>query len=292
MTDENPDGHGNGKSQECADCKTDRFPVSKTGLRRRREEAGYAPIRLRYWDRGVNDGPDDGGIDLSSIVVELPLSELARLLPQRFAVRLYNYVRKLLEIPEGPCFPYPLTDLLRNRGLLSALRAKLAHIKNLSELIADPPAILIEERQKLFFYRGVPVMLRPVSFSYLLLLAQPPREFVMREEIYSRLWPGELDYEGTNKPYEGQVSDHKPKLIAEIKKGVSGRMEIREGEMEGLIATRPKTGYMLNCDRGNVLILRKRDYSVASFLFLLALDQFFPDWPDWLLDVPDVLCLC
>jgi len=288
LTDENPDGHGNGKSQECADCKTDRFPVSKTGLRRRREEAGYAPIRLRYWDRGVNDGPDDGGIDLSSIVVELPLSELARLLPQRFAVRLYNYVRKLLEIPEGPCFPYPLTDLLRNRGLLSALRAKLAHIKNLSELIADPPAILIEERQKLFFYRGVPVMLRPVSFSYLLLLAQPPREFVMREEIYSRLWPGEMDFEGSNKPYERQITDHKRKLIAEIRKGIADRLEIGAGEMETLIATRHKMGYMLNFARENVLILRKKDFGVIAFLILLEMDRFFSDL---LLDTQELLFL-
>ena len=288
MTDENPDGHGKKKSPECAECKTDRFPVSKTGLRRRREEAGYAPIRLRYWDRGVNDGPDDGSIDLSSIVVELPLSELARLLPQRFAVRLYNYVRKLLEIPEGPCFPYPLADVVRNRSLLSALRAKLAHIKNLSELIADPPAILIEERQKLFFYRGVPVMLRPVSFSYLLLLAQTPREFVMREEIYNHLWPGEMDYEGTNKPYEGQISDHKRKLIAEIRRGIADRLEIGVGEMETLIATRHKMGYMLNFARENVLILRKRDFGVIAFLLLLELDRFFSDL---LLDTPELLFL-
>ena len=60
-------------------------------------------------------------------------------------------------------------------------------------------------------------MLRPVSFSYLLLLAQTPREFVMREEIYSRLWPGEMDFEGTNKPYKKQISDHERKLIAQIR---------------------------------------------------------------------------
>ena len=159
---------------------------------------------MRYWDRGVNDGLYDGDVDLSGIVVELPLSELARLLPQRLAVRLYNLVRKLFEIPEGPCFPCSLADLLCNRSLLSMLRAKLAHVNNLLELIADPPAILIDERQKLFFYRGIPVMLRPVSFSYLFLLAQTPREFVMREAIYNHLWPGEMDFEGTNKPYEGR----------------------------------------------------------------------------------------
>jgi hypothetical protein len=292
LTVDHPGGHGKGKSPEGADRRTDHAPVPPPGLRRRQVEAGPTPILLRYWDRTGVDGPFGGYDQLSSIVLELPLSELARLLPQRFAVRLYNLVRKLFSMSEGPRFPCSLAKLMRNQSLLAELRSRLSCITHLSELIADPPAIVIDERQKLFFYRGLPVPLRPVSFSYMLLLAQSPKEVVPREEIYSRLWPGELDYEGTNKPYEGQVSDHKRKLIAEIKKGVSGRMEIREGEMEALIATRPKTGYMLNFDRGNVLILRKRDYPMASFLFLLALDRFLSDWPDWPLDIPEVLYLC
>ncbi|MCK9364154.1 MAG: hypothetical protein M0P74_11240 [Syntrophales bacterium] len=292
MTVDHPGGHGKRKSPEGADRRTDHSPASHPGSRRRQVEAGPAPILLRYWDRTGVDGPFGGYDQLSSFVLELPLSELARLLPQRFAVRLYNLVRKLFLMPEGPRFPCTLAELLRNGSLLAELRHRLTSVNHLSELIADPPAIVIDERQKLFFYRGLPVPLRPVSFSYMLLLAQSPKEVVPREEIYSRLWPGELDYEGTNKPYEGQVSDHKRKLVAEIKKGIAGRMEIREGEMKGLIATRPKTGYMLNCDRENVLILRKRDYPVASFLFLLALDRFLSDWPAWLLDMPELLCLC
>ena len=287
MTEGHSGGSGEGKSPEQAG-RTDHLPVSKTGSRRRREETGRAPIRLRYWGHSINDITDDEGIDLSSIVLELPLSELASLLPQRLVVQLYNLVRKFFQIPKGPCFPCPLADLLRNRGLLSALRARLAHIRNLAELIADPPAILIDERQKLFFYRGVPVMLRPVSFSYLHLLAQTPREFVMREEIYSRLWPGEMDFEGTNKPYERQISDHKRKLIAEIKRGIAGTVEIGAGEMETLIATRHKMGYMLNFARENVLILRKGDFLIIAFLILLDLNQFFSDW---LFDVPEVLFL-
>lgn len=253
-------------------------------------EAGPAPILLRYWDRTGDDGLFGGYDQLSSIVLELPLSELARLLPQRFAVRLYNLVRKLFSMPDGPRFPCTLAELLRNGSLLAELRRRLTCVTHLSELIADPPAIVLDERQKLFFYRGVPIPLRPVSFSYMLLLAQCPKEVVPREEIYSRLWPGELDYEGTNKPYEGQVSDHKRKLIAEIKKGIAGRMEVREGELAALIATRSKTGYMLNCGRENILILHKKDYPMASFLLLLALDRFLSDWSDWLLDMSEVLC--
>ena len=292
MTVDHPGGYGKGKSPEGADRRTDHTPVSHPGSRRRQVEAGPAPILLRYWDRTGDDGPFGGYDQLSSIVLELPLSELARLLPQRFAVRLYNLVRKLFSMPDGPRFPCTLAELLRNRSLLTELRSRLTCVTHLSELIADPPAIVIDERQKLFFYRGVPVPLRPVSFSYMHLLAQCPKEVVPREEIYSRLWPGELDYEGTNKPYEGQVSDHKRKLIAEIKKGIAGRLEIGEGEIADLIATRSKTGYMLNCGRENILILRKKDYHVASILLLLALDRFLSDWSDWLLDMSEVLCLC
>ena len=162
-------------------------------------------------------------------------------------------------------------------------------MNHLSELIADPPAILIDERQKLFFYRGIPVLLRPASFSYMLLLAQTPGELVMREIIYRCLWPGEINFEGTNKPYERQITDQKRKLLDDIRKGIAGRVEIQKGEMESLIATRHKMGYMLNCDRGNVLILSKGDLPVIALLFLLELDQFFSDW---FFDVPEVLFLC
>lgn len=290
--DDNPDGHGKGKSPESADYRTDRSPVSHAGLRRRREEAGQAPIRLRYWGRNGDDGPFAEYADLSSIVLELPLSELAQLLPQRFAVKLYNLVQKLFDIPEGPCFPCSLTDLVRNRSLLTKLQSKLAHVSHLSEVIADPPAILIDERQKLFFYRGVPVLLRPVSFSYMLLLAQTPRELVMREIIYRCLWPGEINFEGTNKPYERQITDQKRKLLEDIRKGIAGRVEIQEGEMESLIATRHKMGYMLNFDRANVLVLSKGDLPVLSSLLLLVLDRYVSDWSDWILDLQEVLCLC
>jgi len=246
---------------------------------------------LKYWGRNADDGPFAEYADLSSIVLELPLSELAQLLPQRFAVKLYNLVQKLFDIPEGPCFPCSLADLVRDQSLLKSLRSKLAHVNHLSELIADPPAILIDERQKLFFYRGVPVPLRPVSFSYMLLLAQTPGELVMREIIYRRLWPGEINYEGTNKPYERQITDQKRKLLDDIRKGIAGRVEIEEGEMESLIATRHKMGYMLNFDRENVLILSKGDLPVIALLLFLDLDRFFFDWPDWIIDVSEVLCL-
>jgi len=104
-------------------------------------------------------------------------------------------------------------------------------------------------------YRGISIPLRPASFSYLLFLARPPKDVVMREEIYSHFWPGEVNYSGTNKPYERQISDHKRKLIAQIKKGVAGKIEIKTDELATLIFTQPKIGYMLNIGKESVLIL-------------------------------------
>jgi hypothetical protein len=289
LTVDHPGGHGKEKSPEGADRRTDHSPASHLGSRRRQVEAGPAPILLRYWDRTGVDGPFGGYDRLSSIVLELPLSELARLLPQRFALRLYNLVRKLFDIPDSPRFPCSLAKLMRNQSLLAELRSRLTCVTHLSELIVDPPAIVIDERQKLSFYRGVPIPLRPVSFSYMLLLAHSPRELVTREVIYGCLWPGEINFEGTNKPYERQITDQKRKLLDDIRRGIAGRVEIQEGEMESLIATRHKMGYMLNLDRKEVLVLSKGDLLVVALL--LFLDRFVFDWPDWILDVTVVLCL-
>jgi helicase len=143
-------------------------------------------------------------------------------------------------------FPRHLADILQNKNLLFALRTRLADIKDLRELIADPPVIFMDEGQQLFFYRGVPIKLQPASFQYLLILAEKPKQIAARDEIYRRLWPGPMKYDGSNKPYERQISDHKRRFIAQIRKGIKGRIDIAQGELETLIFTRPKVGYMLN----------------------------------------------
>lgn len=86
-----------------------------------------------------------------------------------------------------------------------------------------------------------------------------------------------------------QITGHKRKLIAEIRKGIAGRVSIGAGEMEALIATRHKVGYMLNFARENVLILGKKDLLVLIFLTVMELDRFFSEL---FLDAPEVLCLC
>lgn len=99
------------------------------------------------------------------------------------------------------------------------------------------------------------IALRPAYFGYLLLLAKRPKEIITRQELYERLWQGEMSYDGNNKPYERQISDHKRKLITQIRKGIAGKIAVETGELETLIFTRPKVGYMLNIAKECVLIL-------------------------------------
>jgi DNA-binding winged helix-turn-helix (wHTH) protein len=91
-----------------------------------------------------------------------------------------------------------------------------------------------------------------------LLLAKRPKEIVTRQELYDRLWPGEMSYDGNNKPYERQISDHKSKLIAQIRKGITGKVAVEKDELKTLIFTRPKVGYMLNVGKENVVVLTQR----------------------------------
>jgi hypothetical protein len=64
-----------------------------------------------------------------------------------------------------------------------------------------------------------------------------------------------MSYDGNNKPYERQISDHKRKLIAQIKKGIAGKIAVEPDELGTLIFTRPKVGYMPKVGTENVLLL-------------------------------------
>lgn len=76
--------------------------------------------------------------------------------------------------------------------------------------------------------------------------------------------------------------------LSSPRSGVAGKPEINAWEVENLISTRHKRGYMLNCAKENVLILTK-DLLLIVLSFFLDVDQF---WPDFLTDVPDLFFLC
>ncbi len=103
---------GTGKQKNSAEG----LAVPETGSRHPRRETEEAPIRLRYWDRGLGEVAAERDVDLSGIVLEMPLSELARQLPQGFAVELYQVVKRFFQGPDGPGFPCPLVELRKNRG--------------------------------------------------------------------------------------------------------------------------------------------------------------------------------
>lgn len=155
----------------------------------------------------------------------------------------------------GDCpFPRLRTDILHDETVLSVLRTRLADAKDLRELITDPPAIFMMSGRNSFSTGAFPSHCA-AYFGYLLLLAKRPKEIITRQELYDRLWPGERSYDGNNKPYERQISDHKRKLIAQIRKGITGKIAVETGELETLIFTKPKVGYMLNIGKDDVLIL-------------------------------------
>ena len=222
------------------------------------------------------------------MIDRLPLPDMLHRLPQPLVDRLHLLLHRPSALPPETGFPYILEEILSNEHLLSALQDQLANAKNLADLIMNPPAILLDEYQQLFFYRGIPVKLRPISFSYLFFLARTPEKYVRRETIYDHLWPGEANYQGSDKPYERQISDHKRKLINEIKKGTAGQTEIPTAEIESLITTRLKVGYMLNVAKENVLTL-KRGLLVIAFAVIL---KWSDSLSDFIQDVPEMFFMC
>jgi len=156
--------------------------------------------------------------------------------------------------PEGNK-THSLYEIVHDGNDPSALRGRLAGTDDLRQLIPAPPTILLDKQQQLFFYRGIQIKLQPACFQCILILANSPKNIVAREEIYRCLWPGDANYSGTNKPYESQISDHKRRGIAQIKKGLEGKITMAPGELESLIITRPKVGYMLNVGKEDVVIL-------------------------------------
>jgi len=153
-------------------------------------------------------------------------------------------------------FPRYLACILQNKDILFALRTRLADTKYLRELIADPPVLLLDVRQMLVFYRGIQVILPLMSFRLLELLAKNPKMVVTRDEIYECLWPQSEGNNDMSRPYEQQITDHKRKLLAGIRKGIKGVAGIDSAELENLIVTRHRMGYMLNLDREEVLIFK------------------------------------
>jgi DNA-binding response OmpR family regulator len=202
------------------------------------------------------------GYDTPEAIAEVPLQELEKFLPKNLSARLRRYC----ENPEGPKESAPREAPPIMTGRAEALsepapgddRQSLplsdpAPTENLDELLAEQPIILLDESQHLFFYRGVPVVLPPAEFKLIALLAKRPGEVVSRKEIYARLWP-ESDSFG---PYEHQISDHKIRILRQIKKALVGKTGVDPTSIKGLIKTVRKVGYKLDLKREDIRILQR-----------------------------------
>jgi hypothetical protein len=252
--------------------------VSETAPRRPRSETEAVPVRLRFREDGPGKVTDHHDPDGSGVVVELPLSAVTRFLSKRLALELCHFIRNCQACLERSPFPCPLAEVRQNSGLLAALRVRLPFIDNLASLITDPPAILLDERQRLCFFKGFPIALCSSSFRSLLLRALSPGQFVTRTAIYNHFWQGAMDDE--ERPYERQISDHKYRLTAEIKRGMAARQPLGPCEIEGMFSTQYKQGYRLNLVQEDILVFTRKDLLVFAFLFLLR--KWFDGCTGWL----------
>jgi len=121
--------------------------------------------------------------------------------------------------------------------------------------VIPPPEILLDEKQNLFFYHGFPVRLPPTTFKLMALLAKRPGQVVTRDEIYVHLWPEYASADGSDHPYDRQISDHKRKITTQIKKAFKGKDGADPGKAAELIKTWRKVGYLLLAPREQVWFL-------------------------------------
>jgi hypothetical protein len=231
------------------------YGVSKEGL-------PLSQIRLRGLGRTYITQLVREGYDKPGTILEIPVEELERTLPKRLARRLHKYCQihygpKEQESQEtAPAKDTwqvkPFSEITSNDGLLGQFRSRLAMAKDLSELVTDPPVILLDEKQNLFFYRGHPVQLAPTTFKLMTLLAKRPGEVLTKDEIYSCLWPDFSNPGNSSNPYDRQISDHKRKITTQLKKATMGKIEVTHEEIKNLIKTIRRVGYRLNLEQADV----------------------------------------
>lgn len=251
-------------------------------------------IRIRGLGRTYVNRLLEQGYDTPEAIADLPLTELEKNLPKHLAERLYRHfhrqyekkeetiekeqppappkireaqpvihvapVKSRTEAPAPPpvqndTFSRPLAEILRNDKLLSTLRTRLMGTINLQGLITHPPAMLIDERQMLLFYRGVQIVLPIMSYRMMFLLAKKPKVVFTRNEIYDHLWPERKGKEDLDRPYEQQITDHKWKILDGIKKGIKRHKDINPSEVKDLILIRPRVGYMLYLNQEDIVLI-------------------------------------
>ena len=223
-------------------------------------------IRLRGLGRTYIAQLVREGYDKPESIGDLPPGELERILPKRLAQRLHKYCQihygPKEQKPQEPTQPKetwqvrPFSVIISDNGLLGQFRSCLALAENLSDLVTNPPTVLIDEKQNLFFCRRYPVQLAPTTFKLMALLTRRPGEVVTKEEIYAHLWPEFSGAGASSNPYDRQISDHKRRIAVQMKKVIKNKGSNEADHVRDLITTRRKVGYLLNLKRNEVFVLR------------------------------------
>ena len=67
------------------------------------------------------------------------------------------------------------SEINSNNDLPGLFRSRLALAENLSDLVTNPPVILLDEKQNLISYREYPVQLAPTTFKLMAILGTKGR---------------------------------------------------------------------------------------------------------------------
>lgn len=114
---------------------------------------------------------------------------------------------------------------------------------------------MIDLRRKEVSYRGLLLDLPPRAFQLLVLLASRPSRLVTKDEIYDHLWPESEGRTADERSYERQIADHKRKLMTRLRALARSAPNLSQQEVEELILTKPRRGYLLNLGAHEVTIL-------------------------------------
>ena len=147
-----------------------------------------------------------------------------------------------------------LTRIQADPKLLAEFRKRLAGMETLHELIPAPPELVIDSRRRRCFYRGVAVSLTGKAFDMLALLAGSPGKLITRAEIYDQIWADDNYADEAARPYDRQITDHKYRIIAGIKKAAASA-DNSSRDLHKLILSRFGSGYILNLPPEEVCLL-------------------------------------
>jgi len=202
-------------------------------------------IRLRGLGRTYIARMIREGYDSPEAISELSVEVLQKHLPERLARQLYFHFH-----PEQKEIPYEQQH--HQQESVHATEPQSAYPKP----SADLPILAIDPGQQALSYRGIHADLSLYPFRLLAALARTPGKVVTKRDLYEAVY-GSADGETEDdRPYERQLSDHKRKILTQIRKAVKRQKAkgVTAGEIKSLIVVRRGVGYMLNLEEEKVFV--------------------------------------